>query len=151
MRTPHWRRYEFLHLNTRVISHPSVPKTWICWFSHTGDISILNWIDHCSLQQQFPSHSVCYFGLLFFGVSFALFPKYIRFCTFRITASFATACRRGSLVPVCFIVADLQGWILPHRVVKTKWVLYVKGLEQRVFYTKGSINLSCYHHRHHRY
>lgn len=100
-----------------------------CSFNHSVADHILNWISPCFLRSL---HSICSLGLLFFGVSFALFPRYGRFyfCDLELLLVLQSHAGGEACDCSCFMVADIQSLILTHWVVKSKYIIYGNDLEQ---------------------
>lgn len=65
-------------------------------------------------------HSICSLGLLFFGVSFSLFPRYVRFyfCDLELLLVLQSHAEGEACDCSCFMVDDIQSLILIHWVVK---------------------------------
>lgn len=90
---------------------------------------ILNWFRPCFLRSL---HSICSVGLLFFGVSFALFPRYVRFyfCDLELLLALQSHAEGEACDCSCFMADDIQSLILIHWVVKSKWIIYGNDLEE---------------------
>lgn len=100
-----------------------------CYFNHSVANHILNWVSPCYLQSL---HSICSLGLLFFGVSFALFPRYIRFyfCDLELLLVLQLHTEGEACDCSCFMGDDTQSLILIHWVVKSICIIYGNDLEQ---------------------